>query len=191
MNTRAPDTLQPADTWRTHGLCRTHPEPDTWFPTGGAADALADRREAKTLCGACPVMRTCLAWSLAIREPHGIWGGIDETKRRSLLRRHPNGTVPHLVTIALRQPTLRDIYTQRTEQHENGHATWTRTTTVIKVDGRDYTPKQLAFRVGRGRAPEGVVTSECGVPDCYALGHLADARMRRDHRAWLDDEEAA
>lgn len=177
--------------WRSASVCREHNDPDLWFATGGSAPALAQKREAKDTCRACPVMRICLAWSLETRQEWGVWGGVDETKRRNLLRRHPHASTASLVKLALRQPTLREIYEQRTAQQPDGHATWTgATNTVVRVDGIDYTPKQLAFTVGRGRRPEGVVTSECGVPDCYALGHLADSRMRRDHRAWADEEAA-
>lgn len=188
---RFPDTLEPADTWRDKALCRTAPDRDMWFATGGSAPALAHKRQAKETCRACPVMRTCLAWSIETRQEWGVWGSVDETERRTLLRRYPNAPTASLVKEALRRPTLRDIYEQRTEQQPDGHALWLRPTTVMKVDGIDYTPKQLAFTVGRGRRPEGVVTSECGMSDCFALGHLADARMRREHRTWLDTEDAA
>ena len=47
-----------------------------------------DAREAKAkaLCVRCPVQEICLEYALAIREPHGVWGGRNETERRHLLR---------------------------------------------------------------------------------------------------------
>ena len=48
-----------------------------------------DAREnvARQLCSACPVRATCLEYALRIREPHGIWGGMNELERRRVLRR--------------------------------------------------------------------------------------------------------
>ena len=34
----------------------------------------------------CPVREACLEYALAIREPHGVWGGCNEMERRALLR---------------------------------------------------------------------------------------------------------
>jgi WhiB family redox-sensing transcriptional regulator len=31
------------------------------------------------------VRRECLGYALEIREPHGIWGGLNENERRELL----------------------------------------------------------------------------------------------------------
>ncbi len=48
-----------------------------------------DAREAKAkaICARCPVRRPCLEYALRIREPHGVWGGLNEFERRQLLRR--------------------------------------------------------------------------------------------------------
>lgn len=192
-NLRAPDTLEPADTWRTNGLCRTYGTPDLWFPVGNTAPALAQAQEAASICRRCPVLERCLTWSLTTRQQHGVWGGIGEYERQRLLRRHrglPVSTIVEAITAAPPSPprTPRDVYAARTVQQPDGHATWTRSTTVLKVEGRMYTPRQLAFLVGRGRLPEGPVHAECGMPTCFALGHLADGRMRRANRAWRQDD---
>ena len=39
---------------------------------------------AKAICGDCPVQVECLDYAVRIREPHGIWGGLNETERRLL-----------------------------------------------------------------------------------------------------------
>ena len=39
---------------------------------------------AKRICADCPVQRECLEYALRVREPFGIWGGLNETERRSL-----------------------------------------------------------------------------------------------------------
>lgn len=33
----------------------------------------------------CSVKSDCLAYSLQIREQHGIWGGLNENERKSML----------------------------------------------------------------------------------------------------------
>jgi WhiB family redox-sensing transcriptional regulator len=40
---------------------------------------------AKSICSTCRVQRSCLEYALEIREPHGIWGGLNEHERRELL----------------------------------------------------------------------------------------------------------
>ena len=46
---------------------------------------------AKALCHRCPVLEPCLAFALAVREPHGVWGGLNEFERRQLLRQRAPG----------------------------------------------------------------------------------------------------
>ncbi|MDX6254752.1 MAG: WhiB family transcriptional regulator, redox-sensing transcriptional regulator [Frankiales bacterium] len=48
-----------------------------------------DAREnvARQLCAACPVVQTCAEYAIRIREPHGIWGGMNELERRRVIRR--------------------------------------------------------------------------------------------------------
>lgn len=33
----------------------------------------------------CGVKRECLDYAVSIREPHGIWGGLNEVERKPLL----------------------------------------------------------------------------------------------------------
>lgn len=51
-------------------------------------ERLEREQRAKGICGQCPVCKPCLAYALRIREPHGIWGGLNELERRSLLESH-------------------------------------------------------------------------------------------------------
>ena len=49
-------------------------------------DEKQDReRRAKAICTTCSVRRDCLDYALRIKEPHGIWGGLNELERRVLL----------------------------------------------------------------------------------------------------------
>jgi WhiB family redox-sensing transcriptional regulator len=40
---------------------------------------------AKRICAECPVRQECLEYALRVREPFGIWGGLNETERRTLV----------------------------------------------------------------------------------------------------------
>jgi len=44
-------------------------------------------RTAKAICRQCPVLAECREYALSVREPHGIWGGLNEYERRQLLSR--------------------------------------------------------------------------------------------------------
>jgi WhiB family transcriptional regulator, redox-sensing transcriptional regulator len=44
-------------------------------------------RRAKAICASCRVRTDCLDHALRTREPHGIWGGLNEIERRDLLER--------------------------------------------------------------------------------------------------------
>ena len=77
------------DTWQQRASCRG-PECVLFFPPAvpepkGEREARETR--AKAICGGCPVRAECLEYALRIREPHGIWGGLNETERRLLLER--------------------------------------------------------------------------------------------------------
>ncbi|MGW7264442.1 WhiB family transcriptional regulator [Streptomyces sp. NPDC054842] len=68
--------------WMRQGSCRTA-DPDELFVEGAA------QKRAKALCTGCPVRTECLAHALDGRIEYGIWGGMTERERRSLLRRRP------------------------------------------------------------------------------------------------------
>jgi WhiB family redox-sensing transcriptional regulator len=75
--------------WQIKAACRG-PQADVFFPPGyiERKDERLDReRAAKTICRSCPVQRACLDYAMAIREPHGIWGGMNELERKQLLDR--------------------------------------------------------------------------------------------------------
>ena len=48
-------------------------------------DKLGRELRAKDICLQCPVREPCLTYALKIREPHGIWGGLNELERKQLL----------------------------------------------------------------------------------------------------------
>ena len=75
------------DVWQRQAACRG-PEAALFFaPTVPEARPERDEREAraKSICASCPVQPECLDYALRIREPHGIWGGLNELERRMIL----------------------------------------------------------------------------------------------------------
>jgi WhiB family redox-sensing transcriptional regulator len=76
--------------WRDHATCADSDDPDLWWPIGTTGEAIVQQiREAKVACWGCAVQRECLTEALAAGLPHqhGIWGGMTEDERISLLRR--------------------------------------------------------------------------------------------------------
>ncbi len=75
------------DEWQRRGACRG-PQAAVFFPPPQferKAEKLAREESAKAICHSCPVTGPCLEYALEIREQHGIWGGLNEAERRSLL----------------------------------------------------------------------------------------------------------
>lgn len=70
-------TITP-EAWTRDALC-AQVDPDAFFPEAGA-----HARDAKRVCGACPVRAECLSSALARGERHGIWGGLSPWERRKL-----------------------------------------------------------------------------------------------------------
>jgi len=51
--------------------------------------------EAKAVCHRCPVITECRVHALRVHEPYGIWGGLSEEERATLLRtRRPTVAAP-------------------------------------------------------------------------------------------------
>jgi len=69
--------------WNAQAACRGS-DPDSLFVQGAA------QNRAKAVCMGCPVRTECLADALDNRIEFGVWGGLTERERRSLLRRRAN-----------------------------------------------------------------------------------------------------
>jgi WhiB family redox-sensing transcriptional regulator len=80
-------SAQPSlDTWQHRGACRG-PQSAVFFPPPQferKVDRIERERRAKAICLDCAVRQECLDYAVAIREPHGIWGGLNEAERREL-----------------------------------------------------------------------------------------------------------
>lgn len=82
----APDTLPRPAHWTQDAACRTAP-PDLFHPEGDAGAVYVLTREAKSWCARCVVQARCLDDAMARGERYGVWGGLDEKERRTILRR--------------------------------------------------------------------------------------------------------
>jgi WhiB family redox-sensing transcriptional regulator len=79
--------LRTEEVWQVKAACRG-PQASVFFPPTSfeRKDEKLDReRRAKAICATCAGRRPCLDYALKIREPHGIWGGLNEAERKRLL----------------------------------------------------------------------------------------------------------
>ena len=85
---RLPMPLQEVYEWQYEGVCRTV-DPETFFSPDAERGPRRTAREtsAKALCAVCPVVEECLQHSLAVKEPYGVWGGLNANEREALLHR--------------------------------------------------------------------------------------------------------
>jgi WhiB family transcriptional regulator, redox-sensing transcriptional regulator len=74
--------------WQLDGACRGEDSALFFAPNYFEKRDEKNTREtkAKAICARCVVRDECLEYALGIREPHGIWGGLNEFERRQLLR---------------------------------------------------------------------------------------------------------
>ncbi|MFI7315185.1 WhiB family transcriptional regulator [Streptomyces hygroscopicus] len=88
------DFLLSDEKWQRYGACANEEDPDLFFPVGNTGPALLQIEEAKAICRRCPAMELCADWALEHRIEHGVWGGLTEDERRSILRKRGRGTGP-------------------------------------------------------------------------------------------------
>lgn len=84
--------LQEAYEWQYAGACR-NVDPETFFSPEAERGPRRTAREAraKSLCARCPVTEECLRHALAVKEPYGVWGGLNATEREALCARRLAG----------------------------------------------------------------------------------------------------
>lgn len=66
--------------WQQEALC-AQTGADFFFPEPGSSV-----REAKRICGMCPIRSACLDYALDNDERFGVWGGLSEKERLQLRR---------------------------------------------------------------------------------------------------------
>ena len=75
--------------WAEQATCASQRfDPDWWFTPADDPSQTA----ARDVCGSCPVRPSCLAHAMVVNEPHGIWGGFDESERAWLRLALAEGT---------------------------------------------------------------------------------------------------
>lgn len=80
---------QHEESWQLRAACRG-PQAVVFFPPSYVErkdERNGREREAKSICRSCSVRPDCLEYALRIREPHGIWGGLNESERKQVLDR--------------------------------------------------------------------------------------------------------
>jgi WhiB family redox-sensing transcriptional regulator len=82
-------TQRLGEAWQARAACRG-PQAAVFFPPTHAErkeDKAAREARAKEICATCTVKGACLEYAIRIREPHGIWGGLNEVERKQLSER--------------------------------------------------------------------------------------------------------
>jgi len=89
---RLPMPIQETYEWQYEGACR-EADPETFFSPDAERGPRRRAREAaaKALCAVCPVVQQCLSHALQVREPYGVWGGLNINERDSLLQQQQAG----------------------------------------------------------------------------------------------------
>jgi hypothetical protein len=67
-----PGHLITPEPWMQDARC-AQVSPDDFFPEKGDRQAA---RDAKKICGSCPVRAQCLEFARRTNQRHGIWGGV-------------------------------------------------------------------------------------------------------------------
>ncbi len=81
------DDQEEAFAWQRSAACRGEHAPAFFPPTHFERKdvRLGRERLAKSICLTCSVADSCLDYALRTREPHGVWGGLNEFERRQIL----------------------------------------------------------------------------------------------------------
>jgi WhiB family redox-sensing transcriptional regulator len=89
---RLPLALMDSYEWQYDGACR-EADPETFFSPDAERGPRRRAREAaaKSFCAVCPVVQQCLDHALQVREPYGVWGGLNINERENLLGHRRTG----------------------------------------------------------------------------------------------------
>ena len=83
------ESLDVAGRWEQDALCRGVDGGLFFGPHGFEPKRERAEREeaAKAICAGCPALGPCREYALGQGEMYGVWGGLGEAERRSLLAR--------------------------------------------------------------------------------------------------------
>ena len=75
--------------WQLRSACRDIDSSLFFHPEGARGPSrTALEVHAQSICATCPVIAACRRHALAVQEPYGVWGGLTEADRVSLLHPH-------------------------------------------------------------------------------------------------------
>ena len=74
--------------WQEQGACRTS-DPSIFFLEHNLRRKAKREKEAKavSICNSCPVKLECLNHALNTPEIYGVWGGMTEEQRHTIMRK--------------------------------------------------------------------------------------------------------
>ncbi|HEY2550793.1 MAG TPA: WhiB family transcriptional regulator [Streptosporangiaceae bacterium] len=73
------------DDWRSGAACLSA-DPDLFFPISATPASASQVSCARAYCARCEVRSDCARFALEHPEVQGIWGGLTDAERKSLLR---------------------------------------------------------------------------------------------------------
>ena len=74
--------------WQEEALCRGLDVELFFLPDNCRERAKYERIEkAKSICSACPVLAACRDFAIKSEQPYGVWGGLSEEERQTIIRR--------------------------------------------------------------------------------------------------------
>ena len=83
---RLPRPLSTNWDWQLEGLCKDMDSSQLFHPEGERGGPRRRRAEAaKKICARCPVLETCRQYALDAHEPYGVWGGLSEEERHTMI----------------------------------------------------------------------------------------------------------
>lgn len=81
-----PMPLQSVYEWQYDAACQGLESARFFSPDAErGARRRAREAQAKAVCAVCPVLDRCREHALSAREPYGVWGGLTEHERSTLL----------------------------------------------------------------------------------------------------------
>lgn len=107
---RLPHPVTSEWTWQIEGTCRGMDSAVFFHPDGERGGArLRRQRAAKAVCDACPVLVMCRTHALNAREPYGVWGGLSEEERQSVISKGDLAVHAAISAVVERQAAARAL----------------------------------------------------------------------------------
>lgn len=97
---RLPQPTTQAWNWQMRAACQGMASSFFFHPWGERGPSRDERvRQAKEVCGTCPVIDACRQHALQVQEQYGVWGGLSEEERLLLLHRGRRSKLPRQAVV--------------------------------------------------------------------------------------------